>query len=242
MDKKSFIKTYKFVCTECGEFWDIFREYCEKCGSKDSVRKATKDDYKKREENSLKAQESLRNELRDKDEYIKIVENYKMGNYKYATIQSEKDIIDAYKKNRILVFVNKRFGRQFFVLDTKGLIFKKKVGDVELYSWKELIVKVYQVKATSKFLFGLINTELADMIEIKITLPESSEYKFFPMDYDLKEFPSVDDFVKDIDKKLNLDGKHNNELLLECKKYTRLLMARSFDRYYYFGKYGIKDS
>jgi uncharacterized OB-fold protein len=45
MDKKLFKKTYKYICSSCGEFLHTFREYCEYCGEKDSVRDATKEDY-----------------------------------------------------------------------------------------------------------------------------------------------------------------------------------------------------
>lgn len=47
MDDKLFKKTYPYVCDSCGEFTHTLTEYCEKCGEKDSLRKATKQDYKK---------------------------------------------------------------------------------------------------------------------------------------------------------------------------------------------------
>ena len=47
MDKKLFRKTYKFICTDCGEFSHSDREYCEKCGGQNSMRSATSKDYKK---------------------------------------------------------------------------------------------------------------------------------------------------------------------------------------------------
>ena len=34
MDKKLFKKTYKFICSSCGEFSHTDREYCEICGEK----------------------------------------------------------------------------------------------------------------------------------------------------------------------------------------------------------------
>lgn len=45
MDKKLFRKTYPFICVECGEFTHTKREYCEKCGAKDTINKASKDRY-----------------------------------------------------------------------------------------------------------------------------------------------------------------------------------------------------
>lgn len=47
MDSNLFKKTYRYVCSSCGEFTHTLTEYCEKCGEKDSLRKATKEDYKK---------------------------------------------------------------------------------------------------------------------------------------------------------------------------------------------------
>lgn len=233
MDKKLFMKTFKYICSECGEFSDSLREYCEKCGAKESIRIATKNDYKKHEK---KAQTKARSELGNIEDYLKILEQYESGNYEYGTVKSEKDINDAYIKGKSMVFMRKHFG-QFFVLDPKGLAFKKKVGEPKLYSWKELIVKSYEVKSTTKFLHGLLKVELPGSIEVHITLPDGSLLKFYPFDYDLKEFPSVDFFVEDLNKKLNLEQKYINELRLECKKYRYMLMARTFDRYYYLGKY-----
>lgn len=46
MDPKLFKKTYPYVCDSCGEFTHTLTEYCEKCGEKNSLRKATKKDYK----------------------------------------------------------------------------------------------------------------------------------------------------------------------------------------------------
>ena len=47
MDKKLFKIAYKFICSECGEFIYSDREYCETCGSQNSIRSATRKDYKK---------------------------------------------------------------------------------------------------------------------------------------------------------------------------------------------------
>lgn len=45
MNKKLFRKTYPFICSVCGEFTHTRREFCEKCGTKDSIGKASKDKY-----------------------------------------------------------------------------------------------------------------------------------------------------------------------------------------------------
>lgn len=46
-DRRAFLKAQPFVCNNCKKFTNILREYCENCGSKDSLRKATKEDYLK---------------------------------------------------------------------------------------------------------------------------------------------------------------------------------------------------
>jgi uncharacterized OB-fold protein len=47
MDKKLFKKTYKYICSSCGEFSHSPRDYCETCGKEGSIREATKGDYEK---------------------------------------------------------------------------------------------------------------------------------------------------------------------------------------------------
>ena len=49
LDKKLFRKTYPYICNECGEFAHTLNEYCEKCGTANSLRPADKDDYKNQE-------------------------------------------------------------------------------------------------------------------------------------------------------------------------------------------------
>ena len=46
MDSKLFKKTYQFVFDSCGKFTHTLTEFCEKY-DKNSLRKATRDDYKK---------------------------------------------------------------------------------------------------------------------------------------------------------------------------------------------------
>ena len=47
MDQKLYKKTNPYICSSCGEFAHTKREYCEICGKKDSIVKATKEDFKK---------------------------------------------------------------------------------------------------------------------------------------------------------------------------------------------------
>ena len=56
---KLFKKTYKFICSECGEFTHTDTEYCENCGVK-ALRKATKDDYEKYEKIKISKEKESR--------------------------------------------------------------------------------------------------------------------------------------------------------------------------------------
>lgn len=44
MDLRTFKKSFKFVCMECGTFSYLRREHCEHCGAQ-TLKKATKADY-----------------------------------------------------------------------------------------------------------------------------------------------------------------------------------------------------
>ena len=44
-DRDAFLKAQPFFCVECQKFTDTIREYCEHCGTKNSLRKATKRDF-----------------------------------------------------------------------------------------------------------------------------------------------------------------------------------------------------
>ena len=44
-DKKAFLEAQPFICDNCKNFTDIVREFCEICGTRYSIRKATKHDF-----------------------------------------------------------------------------------------------------------------------------------------------------------------------------------------------------
>jgi hypothetical protein len=44
-NRSAFLKAQPYFCTECKKFTDIMREYCEFCGTQNSLRKATKQDF-----------------------------------------------------------------------------------------------------------------------------------------------------------------------------------------------------
>ena len=46
MKNKLYRMTYKFVCSDCGEFSHTLNKYCEICGALDTVHVAKKKDYK----------------------------------------------------------------------------------------------------------------------------------------------------------------------------------------------------
>ncbi|MGB5912549.1 MAG: hypothetical protein WBH31_15260 [Promethearchaeia archaeon] len=43
--KNTFLKTFPYICTKCGTFSHMEREYCENCGEKDSYRETLSQDY-----------------------------------------------------------------------------------------------------------------------------------------------------------------------------------------------------
>jgi len=43
-----FKKSFPYICNSCGEFTHTFAEYCEKCGTKGSLREAKNIDYEKK--------------------------------------------------------------------------------------------------------------------------------------------------------------------------------------------------
>ncbi|MFX0177912.1 MAG: hypothetical protein ACFE85_16980 [Candidatus Hodarchaeota archaeon] len=42
---KTFRKTYPYLCTKCGKLSNMKREFCENCGTKNSLREISKEDY-----------------------------------------------------------------------------------------------------------------------------------------------------------------------------------------------------
>ncbi|MFW9938036.1 MAG: hypothetical protein ACFFD5_10335 [Candidatus Thorarchaeota archaeon] len=48
MKWKIFRATYPYICTNCGKISNMEREFCENCGTKDSLREITKEDYLER--------------------------------------------------------------------------------------------------------------------------------------------------------------------------------------------------
>jgi len=48
MNKKLFRKTYRFVCSDCGEFSHTLNEYCEMCGSFGTLHNASRKEFKNR--------------------------------------------------------------------------------------------------------------------------------------------------------------------------------------------------
>ena len=45
-NRKAFLKAQPFFCESCKKFTDILKEICEICGSKNSIRRAKKVDFK----------------------------------------------------------------------------------------------------------------------------------------------------------------------------------------------------
>jgi len=66
MDMRLFKKTFKFICGECENFSTTQTDYCEKCGA-NAVRKATNEDYSKREKEDKVGRTERRTEMRAED-------------------------------------------------------------------------------------------------------------------------------------------------------------------------------
>jgi len=47
INKNLFKKSFPFICSECKKFAYNSPEYCESCGSQNTIKKAEKNDYKK---------------------------------------------------------------------------------------------------------------------------------------------------------------------------------------------------
>jgi len=58
---KTYKKTFKFICHDCGKFSYTDSEYCEVCGSS-NMRKALKEDYLKFEQASKKEHKKIKTE------------------------------------------------------------------------------------------------------------------------------------------------------------------------------------
>lgn len=44
---KNYMEAFKYICSNCHKFTHTSREYCENCGTKDSLKAATKEDFRK---------------------------------------------------------------------------------------------------------------------------------------------------------------------------------------------------
>jgi hypothetical protein len=73
---KTFKKSFKFLCDECGEFAQSEAEYCDKCGTK-TMRKATNDDYTKYEKGRMR--DDKRGASKTRKEFEKAKKDKKAG-------------------------------------------------------------------------------------------------------------------------------------------------------------------
>lgn len=91
-----------------------------------------------------------------------------------------------------------RSPRTFFILAPEGIVYRTKWTDVRAYSWKELDLNVYTKTTTMRSMGGLVKTELPPSIEVHITLPNGSRFKFIPWEYNLSEFIDLKKFRRDL--------------------------------------------
>jgi hypothetical protein len=71
---KTFLDSLPYICTICGDFSNSEREYCEKCGRKDSLRKTTRQDY----ENHIKKISVEAPQLQGNKKKVRITKRAKM--------------------------------------------------------------------------------------------------------------------------------------------------------------------
>ena len=105
------------------------------------------------------------------------------------------------------IFNFTRLPRSFFVLTPEGIVYRRVIGGVVSYSWKELRVRVYSVTTTLRGLLFL-KMELPTTIELHIILPNGSLLKFRPYDYNLDEFLNLEKFVEKLGEKTLPDRKN----------------------------------
>lgn len=166
------------------------------------------------------------------DDYITLQEQFRSGNYEYETLRSKEDIFRAYEVGKKIVFTACR-SRSFFILAPEGVVYRRFRGSVRFYSWKELHIIPYSVTSTIS-MAGLLKTELGSFTEIHIILPNDSQLKFRPDDYDLSEFVSL----KKMREKLREKSKINKiprykitTFLEETKQLTVALVVIAFKYY-----------
>jgi uncharacterized OB-fold protein len=81
--RKTYLKTFPYFCVQCSNFSYAFQEYCEKCGFKGSIRKATKFDYDIIFKDKQDYKTFLKNIFKNKQEKTEYKPSRKTDIYKY---------------------------------------------------------------------------------------------------------------------------------------------------------------
>lgn len=91
-DRKAFLKAQPFICDNCNRFTDVLREYCEHCGAKNSLRKATKEDFDQYRYSQLKKQ------IKTSKPITHVVQEKTDESQAIHTILEKKEFINEWKE------------------------------------------------------------------------------------------------------------------------------------------------
>ena len=140
-------------------------------------------------------------------------------------------------------FKFKRFYKSFIVLDRNGFLKSSIWGILRAYSWNNVDVKVYKVKAFSRW-NGYF--EYPPTMQIYVTLPKGGILKIDPGKYDLKEFLPLDKITEKLKQNPKINRNERNKLkssISDLKNYYFELFAFTFQYFFElskYGKYGFK--
>ena len=129
---------------------------------------------------------------------------------------------------------SKMLPRSFFILAPEGVVYRRILGGVMSYSWKELGLEFYSVRTT---FYGPLfsKMEFPPTTELHIILPNNARLKFKPYDYNLDEFLSFNKFVQKLREKYPTDRKKINipaSVGLKMEQATFALVFMAFKHYF----------
>ncbi len=129
----------------------------------------------------------------------------------------------------------KRLPRSFFVLDRQGIVYRRILGGIMAYSWKELDLKILSVKTIMRTLL-VLKTEFPQSVEIHVILPNGSALKFDPEKYHLDEILSFEKLLQDLNSNSELSKSQKYLIAKEKRNQTLHLVSMTFKYYFDYGK------
>jgi len=140
-----------------------------------------------------------------------------------------------------------RLHKSFIVIGQKGFIKSSIWGILRAYSWKDVDVKAYFVRTTTKmavFFIPVTIFESPPTMQINILLPRGGIIKIEPGNYDLREYFSLENITKTSKETPKITRKQKRELTSiaeDTEKYSFGLFALTFRYFYDLGKYGASS-